>query len=186
MSERVDLLIGDAERTAAESELRRHYDAGRLTLEEFEERLGRVHGARTESELGGVFRQLPATKLPTLRPRDTRWRSLAVQYAFVNAVSILVWFASGGHGDFWPKWVLVGTAIMFARRLAGPRGSDPHGVAAAPASAAAPLSGLRAQEQAFTMLTSGDARVDGDAPDTLAVAVRLDVAAAACSSREPG
>jgi DUF1707 SHOCT-like domain len=89
-----DLLIGDAERTSATSELRQHYDAGRLTLEEFEGRLERVHAARTESDLREAFRQLPAAKLPTLRPRDTRWRSLGLQYLLVNIIPILVWLLS--------------------------------------------------------------------------------------------
>jgi fatty acid desaturase len=54
-------------------------------------------------------------------PRDTRWRSLALQYAVVNAIAILVWLFGGADGDFWPKWVLIATLIMFARRVSGHR-----------------------------------------------------------------
>jgi len=123
MTDDHDLLVSDAERRTAASDLREHYEVGRLTLPELEGRLERVQSARTESDLREALRQLPAKSLPTLRPRDTRWRSLAVQYGAVNAVAILVWLASGAHGDFWPRWVLIATLVMFARRFARARAS---------------------------------------------------------------
>lgn len=125
MSDGEDLLVGDAERASAASELRRHYEAGRLTLEELEGRLDHVQRARTESDLWQALRQLPSATLPSLRPRDTRWRSLALQYLIVNVTAILVWLASGAHGDFWPRWVLVATLIVFVRRLS--RAHHPRG-----------------------------------------------------------
>jgi hypothetical protein len=71
-----------------------------------------------------VLRQLPAAKLPSVHLRDTRWRSLAFQYALVNAIAILVWLFSGANGDFWPKWVLVVTLIQFSRRAFRPHRRD--------------------------------------------------------------
>lgn len=121
MAESPDLLIGDAERTTAAAELREHYDAGRLALDEFEARLGEVHAARTGADLREAFRQLPDATRPTLHPRDRRWRSLALQYALVNVIANLVWLATGMHGDYWPRWVLLGTLIVFVRRAFGPR-----------------------------------------------------------------
>jgi hypothetical protein len=100
-------------------ELRQHYEAGRLTLEEFQERLDETNSARTEAQLDRVLRQLPSAKLPTVSPRDTRWRSLALQYALVNVICICIWLFGGAHGDFWPKWVLLGTLIGFTRRAFG-------------------------------------------------------------------
>jgi DUF1707 SHOCT-like domain len=98
--------------------MRRHYDSGRLTLDEFESRLAEVHTARTRGDLEQAFRQLPRTEPPaSLRLRDRRWSSLALQYGLVNAVCILVWLVSGAQGDFWPKWVLVGTLVLYVRRL---------------------------------------------------------------------
>jgi hypothetical protein len=118
-----DLLVSDAERAQVSDQLREHYEAGRLTLDEFQHRLDETNAARTESQLKNVLRQLPSAGLPTVRLRDTRWRSLAFQYAFVNAVALAVWTASGAdiHG-FWPKWVFVVTLIMFARRTFGHHG----------------------------------------------------------------
>ncbi|MFL5966330.1 MAG: DUF1707 domain-containing protein [Gaiellaceae bacterium] len=115
-----DLLVSDQDRARVGDELRVHYEAGRLTLEEFQERLDELHRARTETQLEAVLRQLPV-KRPTVNPRDTRWRSLALQYALVNLVAILVWVFSGSNGEFWPKWVLVVTLIMFFRRTYGRR-----------------------------------------------------------------
>jgi hypothetical protein len=122
VTEERDLLVSDAERGAAASDLRGHYEAGRLTLEEFEGRIERVHGARTESDLREALRQLPVGKLPSLSPRDARWRSLATQYALINVIALLVWLSSGAHGDFWPRWVMIVTLIMFVRRVFGRRG----------------------------------------------------------------
>ena len=113
-----DLLVSDRDRARVGDELRIHYEAGRLTLEEFQERLDELHAARTEAQLEAVLRQLP-TKRPSVNPRDTRWRSLAVQYALVNLVAVLIWLFGGANGDFWPKWVLVVTLIMFVRRVFG-------------------------------------------------------------------
>ena len=117
MAEPPDLLASDADRARASAQLREHYEAGRLTLEEFQQRLDETHAARTEGELRHVLRQLPTAKLPTVRLRDTRWQSLALQYALVNLIAVCVWLFSGAHGDFWPKWVLLGTLVMYLRRL---------------------------------------------------------------------
>lgn len=119
MAEDLDLLVADDDRAQAADELRRHHEAGRLTIDEFEERLAEIHAARTRGDLVRAMRQLPHNEPPaSLRVRDIRWSSLALQYALVNVVCILVWLFSGnGIHDFWPKWVLLGTLIMWLRRL---------------------------------------------------------------------
>ena len=119
MPESLDTLVADSDRATAADELRLHHDSGRLTLDEFESRLSEVHTARTRGELDHAFRQLPRSEPPaSLRLRDRRWSSLALQYALVNIVCILIWAFSGAEiHDFWPKWVLLGTLIMYLRRL---------------------------------------------------------------------
>jgi Domain of unknown function (DUF1707) len=116
-----DLLVSDADRARVAGQLREHYESGRLTLEEFQDRLDEAHSARTEAQLERVLRQLPSPELPTLRPRDTCWRSLALQYTLVNVIAVLIWVFSGANGDFWPKWVLIVTLIGFVRRAFGRR-----------------------------------------------------------------
>jgi Domain of unknown function (DUF1707) len=118
MAESLDTLVADSDRSTAADEMRQHYDSGRLTLDEFESRLAEVHSARTRGDLEHALRQLPRSEPPaSLRLRDRRWSSLAIQYALVNVICILVWAFSGSQGGFWPKWVLLGTLIMYLRRL---------------------------------------------------------------------
>jgi uncharacterized protein DUF1707 len=117
VADSLDTLVADADRTRAAEELRTHYESGRLTVEEFEARLTEVHAARTAGDLETAFRQLPRTEPPvSLRLRDVRWSSLALQYVLVNVICILVWAFSGRQGDFWPKWVLLGTLVLYLRR----------------------------------------------------------------------
>ena len=124
MAESLDTLVADADRATAADEMRQHYDSGRLTLDEFESRLDEVHAARTRGDLEHALRQLPRTEPPvSLRPRDRRWSSLALQYALINLVAILIWALQGAQtNDFWPRWVLLVTLIMYFRRLGGRSG----------------------------------------------------------------
>jgi hypothetical protein len=53
--------IGDAEREAAATNLREHYARGRLTLEEFQQRLDAVFAAKTDNEVARITADLPHT-----------------------------------------------------------------------------------------------------------------------------
>jgi hypothetical protein len=55
------LRIGDAERDAAATDLGEHYAAGRLTLDELNERLDAVFSARTFGQLTRIMADLPWT-----------------------------------------------------------------------------------------------------------------------------
>jgi Domain of unknown function (DUF1707) len=54
-----DLRIGDADREAVAASLREHYAQGRLTLEEFNQRLDATFKATTQSQLNLLTRDLP-------------------------------------------------------------------------------------------------------------------------------
>ena len=54
------LRIGDAEREAAAEQLREHFVAGRLTIDELDERLGEIFTARTQDQLSRVMADLPS------------------------------------------------------------------------------------------------------------------------------
>jgi hypothetical protein len=60
-----DLRIGDAEREAAAASLREHYAQGRLTLEEFNERLDAALKAITQSQLNRITEDLPRATAPS-------------------------------------------------------------------------------------------------------------------------
>ena len=53
------MRIGDAEREAAVAQLQDHLASGRLTPDEFNDRLDRAFAARTAAELRALFRDLP-------------------------------------------------------------------------------------------------------------------------------
>jgi hypothetical protein len=52
-------LVADTDREAAMEELRRHMLAGRLTAEEFEQRLANAHNARTRMDIDAITVNLP-------------------------------------------------------------------------------------------------------------------------------
>ncbi len=55
-----DLRASDADRQRVTAALQRHTAAGRLTLDEYAERVDRALTARTHAELADVTRDLPA------------------------------------------------------------------------------------------------------------------------------
>src|SRR5579863_10081526 len=54
------IRVSDAERDAAVAELSQHYQAGRLTAEEFSERSGQAFEAKTGDQLHALFDDLPS------------------------------------------------------------------------------------------------------------------------------
>jgi hypothetical protein len=63
-----DIRVSDADRDRAIAELSKHFQAGRLSQEEFEDRSGRALRARTGGDLSELFIDLPADD-PALAPR---------------------------------------------------------------------------------------------------------------------
>jgi hypothetical protein len=65
---RADLRVSDADRHSVIEELRQHTGDGRLTLDEFEERVDEVLRARTRADLDTAMRELPHLQ-PQTAPR---------------------------------------------------------------------------------------------------------------------
>jgi Domain of unknown function (DUF1707) len=59
-----DLRVSDADRDRAVTELSEHFEAGRLTAEELDERTGRALRARTGKELADLLADLPRHQDP--------------------------------------------------------------------------------------------------------------------------
>ena len=59
-----NLRVSDAERDQALSGLSEHFQAGRLTMEEFQERSDKALRAKTRSDLAELFTDLPGSKGP--------------------------------------------------------------------------------------------------------------------------
>jgi Domain of unknown function (DUF1707)/Cell wall-active antibiotics response 4TMS YvqF len=69
----LDLRASDADRDLAVSRLRENLVEGRLTLEEFSERVDAAHSSRTLAELDALTRDLPAEAAPAPQRKSTRW-----------------------------------------------------------------------------------------------------------------
>jgi uncharacterized protein DUF1707 len=117
------LRASDAERERIATLLREHCAAGRITPEELSERLDTAYGALTLPELDALVRDLPdlppaprAAKPASPDRERARRRVLHAVgvVVLVNLACLAVWFATGAGGDFWPKWVLLASAIRLA------------------------------------------------------------------------
>jgi Domain of unknown function (DUF1707) len=109
----------DAEREAVVERLRHAAAEGRLDTDELSERVERAYGAQTSADLEPLTADLPEPKPAALsiwQQDNVRRRLIALVTA--NPICIAIWAASGGDGDFWPKWVLLGTAAALIVTLA--------------------------------------------------------------------
>ena len=94
-----DIRVSDAERDEVVQQLSRHTGDGRLTFDEFEERVGEAYAAKTRRELDATLRSLPRTPARTPRRTDgaDRLRPLVRIALLVLAVIALgpwiLWFA---------------------------------------------------------------------------------------------
>jgi hypothetical protein len=121
MSPSPELRASDAEREAVVEQLRRHATEGRLDPEELEERVSAAYAARTHGELAKLTNDLPRARTRPGREVERRRqhrRLVPTGLITADVISILVWLATGADSSFWPKWVLLATAIVFVRRVA--------------------------------------------------------------------
>jgi hypothetical protein len=124
MSDSSSLRVADADRERLSDELREHMVAGRLTPEEFEERLGLAYGAKTRADLDALKADLPMSPAGVqlaLAQRRNKLRGRLVQEASGSVIGsgacVAIWFASGAQGSFWPIWVILFTLLPLLRGL---------------------------------------------------------------------
>jgi hypothetical protein len=89
----VDIRASDEDRQRVVTALERHTGAGRLTLDEFAERVEVVTGARTLNELAAVVSDLPAdatTGVAGGEPAHGGHRDLLLVFAIAIATLILL------------------------------------------------------------------------------------------------
>jgi hypothetical protein len=115
--------VSDADRDRAITELSEHFQAGRLTADELEDRTGRALAARTAADLVALFTDLPRQQPtpPVAAPAPaTPGSGLAVrpQVAPIAIIAIVVAAAIiSGHPGLIVLVPVV--ALIIARRLAG-------------------------------------------------------------------
>jgi Domain of unknown function (DUF1707). len=133
------MRASDDDRETVAGRLRDAHAEGRLTIEEFEERLDATYAAKTVGELVVVTRDLPrqvgAAQLPTRQEpagptsvvaHGRNWNRGVSWGAWASAVSVnvAVWASIGiGSGHFpyfWPIWVAgPWAALLLARTFSG-------------------------------------------------------------------
>jgi hypothetical protein len=138
------LRAADADRAAVATVLGQHMSAGRLTLDEYDERLSRAYAAKTYGELAELTADLPAS-VPPPRPApqpaagparppapaaglhgcgassdEHPWRSWATTSLIVLVIWAATSLASWELLYFWPVWVIgPWGAVLLARTITG-------------------------------------------------------------------
>jgi hypothetical protein len=126
-----DLRASDADRQRVADLLREHCAQGRLTLEEFDERLGQTLASKTLGQLQEPLRDLPVrfqptppattpastpvarTAAPAPVPSHKLFRGHATTYATTMVFLVIIWALTGG-GYFWPIWPILGWGLPVA------------------------------------------------------------------------
>jgi hypothetical protein len=126
-----DLRIGDSDREAAAALLREHYAQGRLTFEEFTQRLDATFAATTQGQLSRITRDLPHVGLPAAarplaaagpgRERSRQYRSAPPRGARLLPVILAVLAAwlllvNLHLGFLWPGKLAILLAVFAAVR----------------------------------------------------------------------
>ena len=104
MATQPSLRIGDREREAVAAELREHYAHGRLTLEEFNQRLDAVFAAKTQNDLSRLTADLPHVRsggAPLPSSGTGRSPRLASGPLLSGGTAGGDWPVSGWHGGNW-------------------------------------------------------------------------------------
>ena len=120
------MKASDADRDAVLSVLSEHFQAGRLTSEEFEDRTGRALAARTWGELRNLVKDLPASpagpRIPMTAatgapPQRPLGRAVLVPIAVLAGIGIVVAMSAGTvHGRWGVLWLVL-PVLLIARRM---------------------------------------------------------------------
>jgi hypothetical protein len=120
-----DLRVSDADRDRALAELSEHFQAGRLTADELEDRTGRALSARTGNDLAVLLADLPAAQAvanPVPARRSGRhlgpvaWICVAACVAAVATVAGAVGSGHHVHIVLVPWWLILVALFVLRRR----------------------------------------------------------------------
>lgn len=134
-----EMRASDGDRDKVATVLREHYAQGRLTGEEFDERLERLYTSKTYGELATLTSDLPDVDLQRLpatsqnhlerrsEPRHKGIKALWATWAVASGVNWTIWFILGVTNglDFpypWPLWVMGpwGVVLLLSTFFADP------------------------------------------------------------------
>jgi ferric-dicitrate binding protein FerR (iron transport regulator) len=121
-----EMRASDSDRDAVVSDLSEHFQAGRLTAGEFDERMGRALAARTWDELSDLLADLPATRPAphasvatsvSARPRPSSGRLVPPAIAALAGIGITAAVLVNVIGGRWGLIWLLLPMLLIARRL---------------------------------------------------------------------
>lgn len=118
-----DLRASDAERDAVATELGEHFQSGRLTQAEFDDRLGRALAARTHRDLDQLLADLPRKQAPASPAPAPRRGAVAAPVVIALALGLAAAAVIGtgvaaAHGHrFWAPWWLIFVIFVLVRRM---------------------------------------------------------------------
>jgi hypothetical protein len=120
---RVPMRIGDAERDRAIASLGDHFAAGRLTAEEFDQRMDQALKARFNEDLEPLFADLPRTVEPDVQSNSNRRPDLHLAWSamlwLAPLIVILAVVAAVVLSAPWLVWVFLWVFLitgLFRRR----------------------------------------------------------------------
>jgi len=147
MANDLSTRASDADRDRVADSLREHLAAGRLTPEEFNERLDKAFAAKTLGELDDLMADLPAVDFGLLpeaslrgaaghSPLDLRrspgsiepgqgrfspaWLAAWGSWLAISLFFFVIWLASGASGGLWFLWIVLPLgALMLGRWITG-------------------------------------------------------------------
>jgi hypothetical protein len=127
------MRASDADRDAVLADLSAHFQAGRLTADELDERTGQALAARTWGQLKELLADLPAGQTPAGPSAESRPRIAAVRgrrrpaAALIGIGIVAVVLINAAHAGWGLLWLLV-PVLIITRRLTfcsgGPRHQD--------------------------------------------------------------
>ncbi|HYB86238.1 MAG TPA: DUF1707 domain-containing protein [Streptosporangiaceae bacterium] len=144
------IRASDADRDRTAALLREHHAAGRLTADEFNERLDKAYAAKTLGQLDELLADLPGIdlyKLPDASLDRTRrggsgppplpwmmapgrvtaaWRAALGSWLSVSLVAFFVWLLAGHSGNLWFLWIAGPYGLILLARWIGGDGRRRH------------------------------------------------------------
>jgi DUF1707 SHOCT-like domain len=145
MSSDPRIRASDADRDRTAAMLREHHAAGRLTAEEFNERLDKTYAAKTLGDLDELLADLPGIDLYQLPDASLQrgrrgmpgspplpwlmapgsisrlspaWRTAWGSWLSVSLVLFFVWLLSGHPGNVWFLWAVGPWGLVLLGRWA--------------------------------------------------------------------
>jgi hypothetical protein len=128
------MRASDADRDSVVADLGEHFQAGRLTADELDERTGQALTARTYGELTGLLADLPAARpaspvpaasSPSARPSHAPGRMTPRVMAMLTGLAITAVVLIAAHSGWGLIWLLV-PALLIARRSVCSSGASGH------------------------------------------------------------